>query len=343
MSDKFKNILKFFLLFGVAVALLWLSLGSLKVGDGESRFGFIFKVWKTANKPFLVLSAITTILSHIFRSERWKILMTPLGFPLKSTHGFFSVMIGYFVNLAIPRGGEISRCYNLYKLNDTPIDQSFGTVVAERVIDLFFLLFFISLAFVIELDNLLFFFKQLNYNGNSSGKWITYLIVFLGGISVIVLLLLLFRKIYHWKYLRWLVKFKKTLIGLKKGLFVIFNMKQKGLFIVYSLGIWVMYILMSYTIILAFPETGHLGLLESLTIFAIGGIAMAIPLPGGTGSYHVLVPLGLVLLYNIKQEEAIAFSFIFHGWQTLMIIILGLLSLFGSQWYIRKRRYAVTK
>ncbi|MEQ9167665.1 MAG: hypothetical protein RLO12_15510 [Fulvivirga sp.] len=58
---------------------------------------------------------------------------------------------------------------------------------------------------------------------------------------------------------------------------------------------------------------------------------MALPLPGGAGSFHVLVSTGLVLLYSLPQDKAIAFTFIFHGWQTVIIILVGAFSLISSQ------------
>jgi len=72
-----------------------------------------------------------------------------------------------------------------------------------------------------------------------------------------------------------------------------------------------------------------------MTMFAIGAIAMAAPLPGGAGSYHTLVPFGLVMLYNLPQANAIAFVFIFHAWQTVIVIVVGLLSLLASYAIIR--------
>lgn len=300
--------------------------------------GFIIKVWQTADKPFLLLSAIATVMSHYIRAVRWKLLMAPLGHPLKTTHSFISVMIGYFVNLAIPRGGEISRCYNLSKLNKTPINLAFGTVVSERVVDLFFLLSLIAIAFFIELKNLTYFFSQLNLDWNQYGNFVSlwWLLIIL--IVTLIAIWWLVKRLLSYKFRRILVKLRDLLKGLKKGILIIFNLQHKFLFLAYSLGIWIMYFLMSYFIILAFPETHHLGIMESLTIFAIGGIAMAIPLPGGTGSYHVLVPLGLYILYGIAQQEAIAFSFIFHGFQTILVIFLGIISMFVSQWYIRRNK-----
>ena len=94
---------------------------------------------------------------------------------------------------------------------------------------------------------------------------------------------------------------------------------------------------MMYFVMLAFPETQQLGLQAALTIFVIGGIAMAVPLPGGAGSFHILVTTGLIILYGLAQDKAVAFTFIFHGWQTLVIIVVGASSLFVSQ-YLRNKR-----
>ena len=47
-------------------------------------------------------------------------------------------MIGYFANLAIPRMGEFTRCGVVSKYEHVPFPKLLGTVVAERVIDMFF-------------------------------------------------------------------------------------------------------------------------------------------------------------------------------------------------------------
>ena len=248
-------------------------------------------------------------------------------------------MIGYFVNLGIPRGGELSRSYNLYRLNGTPIDISFGTVVAERVVDLIILLTLIGVSFIVQLDELLLFFNELDITSDfrSWGTWekIGSAVLVVVIIAAFYMVLLQFLRARARKLLD---KLKAMLNGLKKGLLSVFKSDRKALFLIYSISIWVLYYLMSYFIIMAFPETSGLGLMDTLTIFVIGGIAMAIPLPGGTGSYHVLVPLGLVTLFGIAKEEAVAFSFIFHGWQTLVVIVIGVLSLLTSQYIARKNK-----
>jgi uncharacterized membrane protein YbhN (UPF0104 family) len=136
-------------------------------------------------------------------------------------------------------------------------------------------------------------------------------------------------------------KLRKILIGFKEGFLSIFRLKNKGLFVFYSFAIWALYFLMSYFVVIAFPETRDLGMSAVLTLFAIGSIAMAAPLPGGAGSYHTLVPLGLVMLYNLRKSDAIAFVFIFHGWQTIIMIIAGVVSLIVSYLIIRWKKVPV--
>jgi uncharacterized protein (TIRG00374 family) len=238
-------------------------------------------------------------------------------------------MIGYIVNLAVPRGGEVSRCYNLYKLENAPPEISFGTVVAERVVDIIFLFTLIGASFLAEWDKLTTFLSSLGVSadGFTISPWII-----IGAVAIIAGLFLLFFRF------RKNEKLKKIFSGFKEGLMAVFRVKNKSLFIFYSLAIWGLYFLMTYAVIKAFPETSTLGFSAVLTLFALGTIAMTVPLPGGAGSYHTIVPLGLVMLYNLPKPDAIAFVFVFHAWQTLILIIAGVVSLIISYFIIRWRK-----
>jgi len=335
MSSKIKTFLKYAIMLSVTVLLLWISFENIEVAEGASKSDYLLNVWSSANKYFLILSGFVALLSHLIRAQRWKLLLNPIGYELTLKQGFLSVMIGYFINLAIPRGGEVSRCYNLYRLNKTPVDVSLGTVVAERVIDLLFLIILIAISFFIQLDNLILFFKSdevqaLTSQESSSNVGIMIIagILFLLAIGLIFLYLSRRKK---YLMLRLLSKSQSALLGIKGGVKSVLKLKSRSEFIISSLLIWVCYYLMMFFVMLAFPETENLGLGAALTIFVIGGIAMAVPLPGGAGSFHVLVSTGLVILYNLPQDKAIAFTFIFHGWQTLIIILVGAFSLISSQ------------
>ena len=278
--------------------------------------------------------AFVALLSHLLRAERWRMLLEPSGYKSTLKDSFLSLMVGYLVNLVIPRGGEVSRCYNLYKLDRTPVEISFGTVVVERIVDLIFLVSLIALAFIVESRKLFAFIDTLpiGTGGDYSGLIIMGIVA--GGLLLLGIMAI------------WLVKRNKRLNGFvmrawngfKNGFLSIFRLSNKGLFIVYSVAIWFLYFLMSYTVILAFPQTAHLGFGAVLSLFAIGSIAMAAPLPGGTGSYHVLVPQGLVFLYHVPLADAVAFTFIFHGWTTAIMIFGGAISLIATSVLVKRRR-----
>ena len=329
MKSTLRSILQYIGMIVLTALLLWLSLRGLTLGEGENKSDFLWKAWQNSNKGYLGLMALVAILSHLLRAERWRMLLVPTGNKVGLTNSFLSLMIGYLVNLAVPRGGEVSRCYNLYKLEKTPVEVSFGTVVVERMVDVICLLLLIALSFFAEWQKLKKFIDSLNFSsgeGFSISPWMV--VVFIGAVIFAAAIF----------FLRKNKKLLKIIEGFKEGLLAIFKMQNKGLFIAYSLGIWLLYFLMSYLVIKAFPETEDLGFSAVLTLFAVGSIAMAAPLPGGAGSYHTLVPLALVMLYNLPQADAVAFVFIFHGWQTILMILMGVLSLIASYLIIKWRK-----
>jgi uncharacterized protein (TIRG00374 family) len=327
-NARIKAVLQYLLMAALTAGLLWFSLRGLS-GTGEDKGDFLWSTWKKAHKGYLFLMALFVMISHVLRAERWKMLLVPTGNKVRLSSSFLSLMIGYLVNLAIPRGGEVSRCYNLLKLENTPVETSFGTVVTERIVDVVCLLLLIGLCFIVEWTRLEQFINTLNFSSGSGFKipWWIFLAAAIGVGALVTLFLLRKNK-----------KLRKILLGFKDGLLSVFRLKNKGLFIFYSIAIWVLYGVMSWCVLQAFTETDQLGFSAVLTLFAIGSIAMAAPLPGGAGSYHTLVPLGLVMLYNLPRNDAVAFTFIFHAWQTLIMIVVGVISLIISYFVIRWRK-----
>lgn len=328
MSPKLKSALQYLVMIAITCALLWLSLRGLAVGEGENKTEILWQAWKQADTGFLLLMAVVMMISHLLRAERWKMLLKPAGYTVSLKDSFLSVMIGYLVNLAIPRGGEVSRCYNLFKLQSTPVEVSFGTVVVERLVDILCMLFLVALSFFVEWDKLMAFISTLSMPGG--GYTVSpLLLVAIAGVVGLLALAYAFRKNPN---------LRKLWHGFREGILAVFRLENKFLFLLYSIVIWLLYFGMSYTVMLAFDQTAALGPRAVLSVFALGAIAMAAPLPGGAGSYHVLLPLGLTSLYNVPNADAVAFVFIFHAWQTFILIVAGLISLIVSYWLIRWKR-----
>jgi hypothetical protein len=45
-------------------------------------------------------------------------------------------------------------------------------------------------------------------------------------------------------------------------------------------------------------------------------------------------------LYQVPQADAVAFTFVFHGWQTLIMIVGGVISLILTSVQLRKQKSA---
>ena len=320
--------------FGLTGLLIWFSLSGLHVKEGENKWQYLYHTWQAADKGWLLLMAGIFMLGQVIRAERWRMLMMPTGYKVTFYHSFLSLMIGYLVNLVIPRGGEVSRCYNLYKLAGSPVETSFGTVVIERIVDLLCLVLLVTLSFAIESEKLFAFISTLPIQASGlTGKLVVV------GIILLILIAGGFFLVWYSKRNEKLGSFlKRTYDGFKQGLAAVFKLEQKFLFIAYSAAIWALYFLMSYCVVMAFKETSVLGISAVLSLFAIGAIAMAAPLPGGAGSYHTLVPAGLVFLYAIPQSDAVAFTFVFHAWQTLIMIVGGAIALVVTSWILKKKK-----
>ena len=327
---KRRSLIQYFIWLTLAILLLWFSLGALAPADGQNRWDYLITAWKRADKGWLWFMALLAMISHLIRAERWRMLLSASGQHVSLYHVFLSLMVGYLVNLVVPRGGEVSRCLNLYKLNAYPADKSFGTVVAERAIDLLCFLIVLVMAFLVEFDKLVAFLKTLPVR--MPDMWLS-----LGGLLLLFLMaFLLWFLINRIPSLR--DKLRKFWAGFLTGLQSARRVQRPGIFFVHTVLIWLLYFLMTFNVLMAFNETRTLGWQAILSLFAIGSLAMVLPMPGGTGSYHTLVPAGLSFLYKIPLPDAVAFTFVFHAWQTLIMIAGGVPALLTTAWLgVRKK------
>ena len=73
--------------------------------------------FRNVNYLWILLSFIVAFLSHLSRAYRWKYLLEPLGLKPKLSLMYHSVMIGYIINLTIPRSGELARAAYFSKIS----------------------------------------------------------------------------------------------------------------------------------------------------------------------------------------------------------------------------------
>ena len=314
MNKKIKTIIStiVFLLLGAAIFYI-----VILNNDPEK----IWETVKTADIKWILLAIICGVLSHLARALRWNILLQPLGYKASVANSFHAVIIGYLVNMGVPRAGEIARPAVLSKLEKIPFNKLVGTVVVERVVDLIFTLIIGVAIFFIQFNVIADFFTTA-FQDVDSTKILIYGIV---GVAFLGLGLFAYMKRDFIYRLPIINKLKSFIEGLLDGVKTIFKLKQNGLFLFYSLFIWVMYFLMSYFIFFALEGTSHLGLSAGLTVLLFGTAAMIVPIPGGLGTYELMVPAGLTL-YAIGDVVGDSFAILTHSLQILLIFVIGIYS-----------------
>lgn len=310
MKRKTKKILKTVLPLALGVFLIWYSLSSATPDERLELWNNILR----ADPSWVLLSLLFGILSHLSRAYRWKFLLEPLGCRPKFTNSFMCVMAGYLANLGVPRSGEVLRGATFSSYEDISFDKAFGTIVSERIADLFMLLIIVFFGLLIQTDSLLNYFTSHDINPLLTIAFFFGLVIF----GIIFLRLLKISKIPL------LLKVKKFAKGLLEGMRSILKMKRKGAFIFHTVFIWVMYLLMFYIIKFSIPETSNLGLDAILAGFMVGTFAISTT-NGGIGVYPVAI--GAVLLYfGVDHQAGKAFGWIIWTSQTLLVIVLGGLS-----------------
>ena len=110
--------------------------------------------FRNANYNYVLISLFWAVIGYVLRAYRWKYTLNHIGFQSDFKLNFLAVSIGYFVNLSIPRSGEISRALILKKYQNIPFDKGFGTIIAERIVDFIILLAIIIGSVIIEFSKL---------------------------------------------------------------------------------------------------------------------------------------------------------------------------------------------
>lgn len=304
----------------VALGLLlaWLSLRNIPTETLLENF-------RAVNPYWLMLALLVAVFSHLIRSLRWNMLLEPSGHHVRPINAFMAVMSAYFINLALPRTGEVARCGLVNRYDRVPLNIGVGTVVAERVVDMLLLLLFSALMFLVGYGKLRTYMQE-KIVGPLLDKFSPLLLVVLGGIGMLLLIL-------AFLYLKRKRKTadsegKKGLIeGFLDGLKSVLTVRKPALFVLSSLGIWICYFLVLYIGFRSFPATRDLGLEACLSVFVFGTVGMIVT-PGGIGAYPALVGQTLTL-YGIDETAGVSFGWIIWGAQTLLFIVVGPLSLIG--------------
>ena len=360
----------------LAVGLLYLALRGVDLTA-------VLQTLRTAKYVWLVPLSIITLLSHLVRTWRWRILIreipavrndprvdSPTLKPI-----FYSLMVGYMVNYALPRLGEVARAANLAAQSRLRFSSLLGTVVAERLLDAAVLLVATGGVFLLLFDRfatLSDLFIAPGAEGlKRSSVLITILIVAAVGLSAFVSYRLhrrrspgaggsLLKRLGVGKgHIQsshaggnstrggeisaghaaanpaerprhaWIGKIASILGSFREGAATLLRSPRRGAIAVSTAVMWLLYLFMAYIPLIMFDVVNayDLSLLDGWSIMILGSIGVAIPSPGGAGSYHYITIQTLVHLYAVAHEDAAAYAVFVHASQLVLHGLVGAICL----------------
>ena len=290
---------------------------------------------------WVVLSMLLGVVVFLLRALRWRELLLPIDPGTGRLTCYDATCLGYVANMLFPRAGELVRCGYITNRSTrdseghrlASFDKVLGTVIADRVWDIVFMVAICALVVGGLWERFGEFFSSLVGGGASQGRGLFLLLAAAGAVVLLAVLII-------WR-LRdsnpWCAKAWGAVLGIWEGLISSVRMKSWWKFLLYTFLIWVLYWLMSYCVVLALQGISpggpvgdealgllsRLGAMDALFIMIAGTLSTVVPVPGGFGAYHYIIMMALSSIYGIPQEVGLLFATLAHESQAIAQLVCG--------------------
>ena len=275
----------------------------------------IWNYIKSAQIQYVIGAMLLGALADITRGVRWKLLSKAIGYRSGTINSVASVFMCYTSNMAIPRSGEIIRATVLSEYNKIPIGKTFGTIAAERVIDISISILILILVWILQYDIILeSFFEEGFLKIIDNNFWLI-----LSSITIFILIIFIL--------ITRIEEIKRFFESVLEGFLSITKLKKKLFpFILLSLLIWICYVLAFFTIKFSVTE---LDIIDSSLIFpafVVGVFSISLS-NHGLGVYPLAIALFLSN-FGIDTEIGLTYGWLAWSCQAIITLIFGGLSFF---------------
>ena len=336
MDKKTKNILGYAFWTVVAGILIWFCLRAVD----WKQFGAAMQACRWS---FVVLSMLLGAVVFYVRGLRWKMLLEPFDPSTSAVTTFNAYNICMAVNLVLPRAGEVVKLGYVVKHSAIgpdgkrllTFDKALGTLLIERVWDALVTLGMAAVLLLVKWADFGPYLQEaLAGVGMGTGLWWA-----LGGLAAASLAAIL---------LSWKLREKGGvwgriwgfLSGIGHGLLSFRQMRHAWLFFLYTALIWVLYWIMSASIVWALQDIeafAHLTLTDAFFLMIAGSISSVVPVPGGFGAYHGVVAGALHSIWKMPMGTGMVYATLNHESQVLTQAVCGLASYIHES-FIRRRK-----
>jgi uncharacterized protein (TIRG00374 family) len=275
----------------------------------------IWNYIKSAQIQYVIGAMLFGASADVIRGLRWQLLSKAIGYSSGTINSIASVFMCYTSNMAIPRSGEIIRATALSEYNKIPIGKTFGTIAAERVVDISISVLILFLVWILQYDVILeSFFNEDNLMFIDNNFWIIFSTV---NIFIAIMFILITR----------VKKIKSFFTSVIEGFLSLTKLKKKLFpFILLSLLIWTCYVLAFFTIKFSVTELNVIDSSLIFPAFVVGVFSISLS-NHGLGVYPLAISLFLSN-FGISTEIGLTYGWLAWSCQAIITLIFGGLSFF---------------
>jgi hypothetical protein len=315
------------IVFGIILSIVFTYLAFMKV-DLKNFLSVLRNVKYQYTIPVIFLN----LAGFVLRAYRWKYILEPVKV-IKTRRLFSSVMISFMANNILPiRLGEFVRAYSIGKMENISKSSAFATIVIERILDVFFMLFlFMILLFLFPFA--LYFPENLIKN--------SYYFLFFSIVFLLFLLFIMWKREFVLDLIEKILKsfpqkvsdrIQNIVDSFIKGLDFFRNTRNFVPIVILTIIMWIIYMSGYYFGFFAFKfftNDFYKFLLAGVVLLVVGSIGLMIPsAPGAIGTYHSFCILGLLITGLNDIDQTAAFAVYIHGANYISVILVGLFYFF---------------
>ena len=287
---------------------------TFNITTSEERL-LIWSYIKSAKIEFVIAAMIFGAFADVIRGLRWLFLAKASGHSSNPLVSIASVFMCYSSNLIITRSGEILRATVLSGYNKIPLGKTFGTIAAERVIDMTISFIILILIWILQYETIIESFFDDNFFFYIEDN-ISYIIGLVLAILIITSIVLV--KINS---------VKKFFLSIVEGFLSLAKLNRDfPLFILSTLLIWAFYFTAFYMIKFSIVEFSIIPAELIFPAFVVSVFSISLS-NHGLGVYPLAISLFL-LEFNINTEIGLAYGWLAWSCQAIITLIFGGLSFF---------------
>jgi len=289
----------------------------------------VYRYLSEVNLPIFILTILLAPLHLVTRALRWRYLLVQEKKDVKFWSMFAGNAVGFAVNFSLPgRVGEVIKPLYLAQKEKIRAGFALGTVVVERIFDMFTMCFLLGV----------FLLARPLYSSKFKGGAESYSRLYLWGIVGVAFasaLLLFSLSLYFFKektlrFISFLLKpfpqkFSRRVLALTEefieGLTFFQSKKNLLLYTFFSFVVWLAIIFYYWVFLFAFGVRVLYFLLFPYVFLTMVGAS--VPSPGMVGGFHYFSKLGLTLFFGIDPNLAVGVTILVHAVQVVVTCCIG--------------------